>query len=157
MRLTDEEIDLIRVSFYDLLRISSGGDGLFYNRLFDIAPGLRPLFPDDVASQGVKLMSMLGSIVAQLHDHETLMPIVGDLARRHVSYGTTPAHYEVIGEALFWTLARGLGERFTPAVETAWSKGYRFLAAAMIEAAYPPADADGTAWDPDRRRSGSRP
>jgi nitric oxide dioxygenase len=138
MSLTDDEIDLIRVSFHDFARGGSGGGMLFYDRLFEIAPGLRSLFSGDVAAQGTKLMSMLGAIVAQLHDHDTLLPMVEDLARRHVAYGVQPPHYALVGEALLWALAKGLGTRFSPTVEAAWQHAYAALSGAMIEAAYPP-------------------
>ena len=53
-----------------------------------------------------------------------------DIAR-HSGYGVTEAHYRVVGEALLWTLERGLGPDFTPEVRAAWAKVYGVLAAAM--------------------------
>lgn len=56
------------------------------------------------------------------------------MARRHVSYGAQPKHYAYVGEALLWTLERGLGEHWTPPVAEAWQACYEILAKAMIEA-----------------------
>jgi hypothetical protein len=39
--------------------------------------------------------------------------------RRHAAYGALPAHCEVVGAALPWTLEQGLGEAFTPDVRAA--------------------------------------
>jgi hemoglobin-like flavoprotein len=140
MRLNDDEIDLVRGSFWHVSRAGRETAGLFYDRLFEIAPQTRPLFPADLAEQGTKLMSMLGSIVSQLHDHDVLFPMVEDLGRRHVAYGAEPAHYEAVGAALLTALGSTLGDRFTPEVEAAWRRAFDALAQTMIEASWPPED-----------------
>lgn len=134
MRLSDHEIDLVRGSFWHVSRMARETAGQFYDRLFEIAPQVRVLFPADLAEQGIKLMSMLGSIVAQLHDHDVLFPMVEDLGRRHVAYGAEPAHYLAVGDALLAALASNLGDRFTPEVEAAWRRAFDALATTMIEA-----------------------
>ncbi len=139
MRLQDDDIDLVRGSFWHVSRMGQETAGLFYDRLFEIAPDTRALFPTDLTEQGTKLMSMLGSIVARLHDHDVLSLMVADLGRRHVGYGAQPAHYEAVGAALMAALARTLGDRFTPEVEAAWQGAFDALARTMIEAAWPPA------------------
>jgi len=138
MQLLDDDIDLVRGSFWHVSRMGQETAGLFYDRLFEIAPQVRPLFPADLAEQGTKLMSMLGSIVARLHDHDVLFPMVEDLGRRHVAYGARPEHYQAVGAALMAALARTLGDRFTPEVEAAWQSAFDALARTMIEAAWPP-------------------
>ncbi|BDG71086.1 globin domain-containing protein [Roseomonas fluvialis] len=138
MRLQDDDIDLVRGSFWHVSRMGPETAAIFHDRLFEIAPQTRVMFPTDLTEQGTKLMSMLGSIVARLHDHEVLFPMVADLARRHVAYGAQPAHYEAVGAALMAALSRTLGERFTPDVESAWRNAYDALARTMIEAAWPP-------------------
>lgn len=143
MRLQDDDIDLVRGSFWHVSRMGQETAAMFYDRLFEIAPQVRSLFASDLSEQGTKLMSMLGSIVARLHDHEVLLPMVADLARRHVAYGAQPAHYEAVGAALMAALGRTLGERFTPEAEAAWRSAYDALARTMIEAAWPPAERGG--------------
>jgi len=53
------------------------------------------------------------------------------LGTRHVSYGVRDKDYDTVGQALLWTLRKGLGEAFTPDVKTAWSEVYATLASAM--------------------------
>jgi nitric oxide dioxygenase len=137
--LSSDELDLVRGSFRDLAPTAMETAALFYDRLFAVHPGLRPHFPAELDGQCAKLMSMLGAVVAQLHDLPALRPMLGDLARRHVGYGARPEHYAPVGEALLWTFARRLGEGFTPAHEAAWRKAYAALAAAMLEEAAVPA------------------
>lgn len=134
MHLSDDEIDLIRGSFRALALGTPATAAMFYDRLFERAPHLVPLFPADMEQQGTKMMSMLGAIVAQIHDHAALVPMVTDLARRHVGYGALPAHYDLVGEALLYTLDQRLGGAFTAPVRNAWVKAYTALAGVMVEA-----------------------
>jgi hemoglobin-like flavoprotein len=62
------------------------------------------------------------------------------LGARHSGYGVTEAHYAIVGEALLWTLDRGLGEGFTPEVRSAWAKVYGVIAATMQAGATEVAD-----------------
>ncbi len=143
MRLNEDEIDHVRGSFSRVERSSREVAVKFYDRLFEIAPHLRPLFPTSMDQQGTKLMSTLASIVARLHDHEVLMPMVADLGRRHVSYGVKPAHYDHVGAALLAALSHTLGEAYTPDVAAAWQKAFDGLARTMIAASSPDGDEAG--------------
>jgi nitric oxide dioxygenase len=78
-----------------------------------------------------KLMQMIATAVGGLSDLDKIVPAVKALGARHSGYGVTDAHYEIVGEALLWTLERGLADRFTPDVRSAWAKVYGVLAATM--------------------------
>ena len=129
--LTANDIVLVRASFAKVLPIKGAAADLFYGRLFEIAPQLRPMFPKDLAEQKTKLMAMIAAAVGGLHDLATLVPHVKALGARHANYGVTVAHYAIVAEALMWTLERGLGEAFTPQVRSAWAKVYGVLAGTM--------------------------
>ena len=58
-------------------------------------------------------------------------PFLVRLGARHVRYGVRHEHFDVVGEALLWTLEQGLGERFTPAVRDAWVAAWDVIAGAM--------------------------
>jgi nitric oxide dioxygenase len=133
--LLADDIDLLRASFALLAPREREVAAIFYDRLFDAEPSVRRLFKGDMDVQGAKLMSMLGAIVARIHDLDALRPMVEDLAVRHVGYGVRPGHYEVMAVALLRTLATALGPRFTPEVETAWRRAYAALAQVMLDAA----------------------
>jgi nitric oxide dioxygenase len=145
MTLLTEDIDLLRASFAQLSPREREVAAMFYDRLFELEPSVRRLFAGDMELQGAKLMSMLGAVVARIHDLDALAPMVGDLARRHVAYGVQPQHYATLGEALLWTLSRALGSRFTPEAETAWRRAYATLSATMVETAWPEAPGGGDA------------
>src|SRR5262249_41552168 len=76
-------------------------------------------------------MQMIATAVGGLNHLDRIVPAVKALGARHSGYGVTAAHYAVVGEALLWTLERGLGEAFTPEVGAAWAKVYGVLAATM--------------------------
>jgi hemoglobin-like flavoprotein len=141
--MTPEQITMIQDTFKKVVPIADTAADLFYDRLFSIAPELRPLFPDDMKEQKKKLIAMLATAVTNLHQVDAILPVVENLGRRHVSYGVTAGHYEPVGAALLWTLEQGLGQEFTPPVKEAWTEVYMTLAGAMRNAAatVPPPDA----------------
>ena len=133
--MTPEQIKLVQDSFAKVAPISEKAAELFYGRLFEIAPQVRAMFPDDLSAQKKKLMAMLGTAVAGLNRLDTLMPAVQALGRRHGGYGVKAQHYASVGSALLWTLEKGLGEAFTPEVRDAWATTYIVLSTTMMNAA----------------------
>jgi hemoglobin-like flavoprotein len=129
--MTPEQQTLVRDSFAQVMPIASTAATLFYDRLFELDPSLRPLFKGDMTEQGRKLMSVLGAAVANLHRLEDIIPMVRDLGRRHAGFGVKSADYDTVASALLWTLEQGLGAGFTPAVRDAWATCYRVLAGEM--------------------------
>ncbi|MCB4767788.1 globin domain-containing protein [Ancylobacter sp. Lp-2] len=132
--MTPDRIALLRDSFAKVRPISEAAAGLFYGRLFEIAPEVRPLFNGDMTEQGRKLMATLGVVVNGMHDLPALLPAVQRLGARHAGMGVTAAHFAPVGAALIWTLEQGLGEAFTPPVREAWTEAYGLLSGVMIEA-----------------------
>lgn len=104
---------------------------LFYGKLFFEQPELRKMFPSDMEEQYDKLIGKFNVVFARLHQLDTLKDDISALAQRHVAYGVQPKHYAFVGEALLWTLQRGLGEHWTPPVAQAWQVCYEILASAM--------------------------
>ncbi|MGH6780557.1 MAG: globin family protein [Sphingomonadaceae bacterium] len=133
--MTPEQITQVRSSFALTLPRSGQIAAAFYERLFRTTPQLRPMFKTDIAEQGRKLMLTLATIVANLDKLDVLLPEAAELARRHQLYGVRDAHYALVGTALIETLRAELGERFTPAIEAAWSVAYQALSGAMIASA----------------------
>jgi hemoglobin-like flavoprotein len=129
--LTADDIALVRATFARVVPIQSAAADLFYDRLFAVSPKLRELFPADLREQKQKLMQMISTAVGGLSNLNQLVPAVKALGARHSGYGVTTEHYWLVGEALLWTLERGLGQHFTPEARTAWAKVYHVLAATM--------------------------
>jgi hemoglobin-like flavoprotein len=135
--MTPQQIDLVQASFAKVAPIAPAAASLFYGRLFDVAPQVRPLFRKDMDEQGRKLMATLSVVVNGLKRLDNILPGVQMLAVRHVAYGVKAEHYEIVGQSLLWTLEQGLGADFTPEVRQAWAEAFGLLSGAMIAAAYP--------------------
>jgi len=133
--MTPEQKQLVQDSFAKVAPIAPQAAELFYGRLFELDPALKPLFKGDMSEQGKKLMSTLGVAVGSLDNLDALIPVLQNLGRGHVAYGVQDAHYDTVGTALLWTLEQGLGDGFTPDVKAAWSEVYTIVATVMKEAA----------------------
>ncbi len=129
------QINLVQNTFKLVEPIAETAAGLFYNRLFELDPSLRPMFKNDIKEQGKKLMQALAFVVKGLKKPDTIIPVIQDLGRRHVHYGVQDAHYDTVGAALLWTLEKGLGEAWTAEVHEAWTAAYGLISHVMKEAA----------------------
>ena len=133
--MTPEQVDLVRISFAKVASAGADPATLFYQRLFQIDPPLRHLFPSDLTAQRAKLMAALRNVVGALDRLDQILPAVRELGRRHACHGVETEHYATVGSALIWTLEQGLGADFTPATRRAWVDAYGWLAWTMIGAA----------------------
>lgn len=133
--LTAEQIALVQDSFKKVVPIKEQAASLFYTRLFETQPQLKALFKAPLPEQGRKLMSALAAVVTNLNNLGAVADTIRQLGQRHVGYGVKPADYEAVGAALLWTLEKGLGAGFTPAVKGAWAAAYGLVAEAMKQAA----------------------
>ena len=134
--MTPDQIKAIQDSFARVAPISEQAAALFYERLFEIAPNVKPLFHGDMKEQGRKLMATLAVVVNGLRNLESVLPAASALAKRHVDYGVKAADYAPVGAALLWTLEKGLGAQWTPELAAAWGSAYTILSEYMIGEAY---------------------
>lgn len=72
--MTPNQIELVQTSFKKVESISDVAAKLFYGRLFEIAPHVKPLFKSDLKEQGRKLMATLGLVVSGLAEPEKSSP-----------------------------------------------------------------------------------
>ena len=133
--LTPEQITLVRDSWAQVVPIADTAAELFYGKLFELDPALKPMFRGDMKEQGQKLTRMIGIAVDGLDKLDEIVPAVQDLGVRHLDYGVKNSHYDTVGEALLWTLGQGLGDAFTTEVMAAWTDVYTLLADTMKSAA----------------------
>jgi nitric oxide dioxygenase len=139
--MNQKQVELVQESFAKVAPISEAAAKIFYDRLFEVAPQVRAMLPDDMTEQRKKLMATLAVVVGGLTNLPSILPAASALAKRHVSYGAKAEHYPVVGGALLWTLEKGLGEAWTPDVAAAWTSAYGTLSGYMISEAYGSAQA----------------
>ncbi|MBL9132465.1 MAG: hypothetical protein JNG86_14775 [Verrucomicrobiaceae bacterium] len=122
--MTPQQVHLIRESFHTLSRHGHVAALVFYQRLFELAPELRPMFKGDIEVQSKKLIDMLGVLIAMLERPRGLELELRAMGARHVGYGVKEEHYAVVGAALLSMLAQTLDKEFTPELCTAWTALY---------------------------------
>ena len=129
-------VDALEPSF-DL--VAPRGDELmdvFYARLFEAAPAVRPLFAStDLRKQKIMLLRVLGLLRQSLRDLDPIVPVLRDLGARHVRYGAQPEHYPVVGAVLIASMAEVAGDAWRPEYERAWAAAFDVVAGAMLDGA----------------------
>jgi hemoglobin-like flavoprotein len=135
--MNSQQIDLVQQTFALAAPHAQQIATRFYQRLFELDPTLRRLFPGDMREQGDKLMTMLAFVVHHLRQPEPILGAVRRLGERHLHYGVQPHHYTTVGEALLWTLGQHFGSAFTVEVKAAWAAAYQLLTSVMQEATLP--------------------
>ena len=129
--ITEAQIAVVQSSFVHVLPIADTAGQLLYGRIFVLAPETRSLFEEDIAPQAKRLMTAVKAAVDGLDNLEQIAPFLVKLGARHIRYGVRPQHFEVVAEALLWTLEQGLGELFTPDVREAWLAAWGIIVDAM--------------------------
>ena len=128
---TDQKIT-VQDSFRLLENFWGEAAALFYRRLFELDPTLRPLFKVSIHEQEKKFMDMLRIMVFGLDYPDQLIPALQLLGERHASYGVQPENYGTVETALLWMLDQGLEDQFTPEMKAAWEAVYTRLVEIML-------------------------
>jgi nitric oxide dioxygenase len=136
--LTADERRLVRDSFEFVRTMAEPIGLLFYGKLFELAPAVRPMFHNDLELQVRKLMGMLSSVVESLDDFESIRPKLEELGRKHASYGVRPEQYETLTRALLWTLGEALGADFDQRTSEAWKNALGAISETMKSGAHQP-------------------
>jgi hemoglobin-like flavoprotein len=95
--MSPQQIQLVKDTWSFVIVKSDEAGQLFYSRLFEVAPGVKPLFKEDIKEQAKKLMSMVTYVVTKLDKLDTIIVEIKSLAQRHKKYGAIKAHYPVVG------------------------------------------------------------
>src|SRR6266516_4432898 len=106
--MTLKEKNLVQRTFAQVAPIADVAAELFYGRLFEMDPSLKPMFRGDIKEQGRNLMQMLAFAVKGLDRLHEIVPAVREMGRRHAGYGVRDEHYDTVAAALLWTLEKGL-------------------------------------------------
>ncbi|BCE00089.1 globin family protein [Marinicellulosiphila megalodicopiae] len=140
MRLSERQVGMIQDSFKKVLPISDAAAQIFYDKLFEYDADLQRLFKQNMGDQGKKLMQTLAVAIGALKDLDKLVPVLQNLAVKHLDYGVKVEDYTPVGNALLFTLEKGLGNSFTQELKQAWIVLLKVVFNVMRQAAYPDFD-----------------
>lgn len=129
--MNKQQIELLQRTFARIESVAEEAGEVFYYRLFDIDPTLRPMFKGDIKTQGKMFMTAIGLTVKGLDHPETVEPQLAEIGRRHTRYGATPADFDKFGAALQWSFEHTLGEDYTEPVKEAWAEAFEFITRGM--------------------------
>jgi hemoglobin-like flavoprotein len=125
----EKSFDLVAPQGDELMRT-------FYDKLFEAAPSVRPLFADvDMERQRQALLNMLLVLRESLRDLDDIVPDLEELGARHVEYGAQPEHYPVVGEVLIGAMAQVAGDAWKPEYTSAWQEAYQVVQDVMVSGA----------------------
>jgi nitric oxide dioxygenase len=118
----------------------------FYDTLFALNPALKPLFKNTFTQSKMltemvdAALGLLPGVLDQVLGAEKtaidpqLIPILVDLAERHVAYNVKAEYYGTVGLALVTTLERTLGNRVDAQTKAAWIELWSLICTVMIPA-----------------------
>ncbi|MEM6478215.1 MAG: globin domain-containing protein [Pseudomonadota bacterium] len=132
--MTPEEARHVTFSFGRVFPYRGKLTTRFYEELFEAAPEARALFPADMTGQKEKLAHTLNSVVTNLAKLDSILDAVRALGARHVGYGATAAHYEIVGISLVTALKAVTPGGLSEQEEKAWIAAYGIISSAMLDA-----------------------
>jgi len=133
--MSPESIDRIESSFAALRSKATVLTGVFYEHLFAAHPGVRPLFPDDLKEQRMKLAQSLAAVVDNIRDLCAVVPALQEMGARHVAYGTEPAHYGAVRDSLLAAMADVAGDQWNETLHQDWTAAINLVAGVMMQGA----------------------
>lgn len=119
---------------------------LLYETLFELDPDLKLLFRNKLR-QGEMLTEIVDSALGMLpslfeqalgQDLEQteldpeMIPVLVELAKRHVSYQVKVKHYGTVGVAILTALEKALGSSFDEPTKAAWVEFWSVICTVMI-------------------------
>jgi len=125
----EESFDLVAPSGDELMRT-------FYDRLFETAPAVKPLFEKvDMDRQRQALLNMLVVLRESLRDLDDIAPDLEELGARHATFGARPEHYPVVGQVLIGAMSEVAGDAWKPEYTAAWEEAYGVVKDVMLSGA----------------------
>ncbi|TXS55949.1 flavohemoprotein [Streptomyces sp. t39] len=126
---------LVRRTLAEIEPVADQVTSYFYALLFTRHPALRGMFPVAMDTQRDRLLKALLTAAEHMDDSAVLTEYLQHLGRGHRKYGTQPAHYPAVGEALLGALAQYATRTWDSAAEAAWVRTYTTISQIMIDAA----------------------
>jgi nitric oxide dioxygenase len=138
--LSDAEKKAIRDTWQLVLPVAETAADLFYRRLAEQNPALKPASQDQLSAQRKEFVTTFSFVARGLcwdaSEWRNDAPDDDDLFLAMVALGQRGTrlarlfeeHYSTTGETLLWTLTYALGKRFDAKARAAWTRLYTLLA-----------------------------
>ncbi|ARF17205.1 NO-inducible flavohemoprotein [Sporosarcina ureae] len=133
--LDQKTIDVIKSTVPVLEEHGTAITTVFYKNMFVAHPELLDIFNHVNQSQGRQQTALANTVYAaaqHIDNLEAILPVVVQIAHKHVSLGILPEHYPIVGEYLLKAIKEVLGDAATPEIMDAWEAAYGVIAGAFI-------------------------
>lgn len=132
-RIDEGVVRMLESSFNALAPKADELATVFYDRLFSLHPGVRSMFPTDMAAQKMKLMDSIAMVIKGLRDPSSFRSKLHELGQKHADVGTKTEHYPLVWDAMLWSMAKVAGPAWTPTLETEWRRALQLISAMMLD------------------------
>lgn len=105
---------------------------LFYQRLFEALPQVRPLFRIDIDLQSQHLAAALALIVRNLRLLDVLEQPLMELGADHTRAGVRPQHYPIVCQIMVQTLRDASGQSWSDQLQCDWDDALLRISQIMI-------------------------
>jgi len=130
------ELEILESSFDEIAPRGEELVEVFYRRLFEAAPEVRPLFGEaNLHNQRTKLLATLVLLRKSLRDLTSIAPRLRTLGALHVAYGARAEHYPIVANVMLDSMAELAGDAWTPQVAAAWRRALNYVAGVMLDGA----------------------
>ncbi|MCY9786352.1 globin domain-containing protein [Nocardiopsis sp. EMB25] len=125
-------IDAVRRSCSELPTGSTRLAETFYKHLFQMAPGVRSMFADDLRPQHRRMAQALLQVVQYLDTPDEVARELRALgAQHHGELGVQPEHYPYVGRALVRAVSE-ISPTWSSSMSSAWVLVYEWITANML-------------------------
>jgi nitric oxide dioxygenase len=107
----------------------------FYATLFSQHPQLRPLFPADVSSLEKHFSATIELAISHLGQVTAVDQQLRDLGARHLRYGASPHHYEIVRDVLVLTIGSIAGAAWDEELARDWRQAINMIVVPMLRGA----------------------
>lgn len=108
---------------------------LFFSRLFDVHDAARALFSDRAIRSGKFIGAIFQLCFKQLENPKEFRQEMVSVAQTHCQWGIRTVEYGIVGDVLFWSLHKILGDAYTRRLEEAWTRTFSSMLRVIVPVA----------------------
>ena len=97
--LSTEHCTIVTATFREVTPVSDTFVHVFYNRLFELKPTVKPLFNSSIYDQGPKLIAILVILLKSLDHLDDLVPAI----QANYPMDSQSPSLKIMAQALMWT------------------------------------------------------
>ena len=132
MKLSDDEVQKVKAVWQQVISQKDEASIYFYDRLFTIAPEIKPLFKLDGVRQRSLLMDILNLMATRADRINEIEETFVNLGIRHVKYGAEEKYYPVVRDVLMDVFDKFAPNDLDDSTKQIWTKLHGHVSKIMI-------------------------